>query len=220
MKPCIDQWSTVLTGQWNPHIFTVDWVAKNLLDSEESDDIQIQLGVSRGLPSHVRLISEHLVVVPAQERIQFHPRQPSSDHLIVLERTAMKTLAILSHTPVTGYGINFHFTEGPDAQYDRSLFNAPDYSRLLSMKLEPVQRRIIRRVRVDDDFLLNMTLNALEEGGLDIDLNFHCAVAPDTDMKAFSAEMIGKTVPYYDQALEILKNVYKLNLEPEADTDD
>ena len=32
MEAKIEQWSIVITGQWNPHIFSAEWVAKNLLE--------------------------------------------------------------------------------------------------------------------------------------------------------------------------------------------
>jgi len=220
MKPSIEQWSIVITGQWNPQILNADWVAKNLLSNKESNEIDIQLGITRGLASHVRLVTTDFILLPTRERIQFHPRVPSSDCIAVVEAIALKTLEVLPHTPVTGYGLNFHFEESSDGTFVRGIFDAPDYVELQKMNLKPVQRRATRNLKVDENSLLNLNLTLLDDGRLDVDMNFHNALGPDANLEEFVISMRGSSVRRYAQALKILEQVYNLKLDTESELDD
>ena len=219
MKAQVDQWSIVITGQWNPHIFGADWVAKNLLAQDEGE-IQIQVGLSRGFPIRLRMNTERFTLVPAQERVQFHPRSNETEDLSAVEEAALKTLRILPHTPVTGYGINFHFTDDLVGEFDADIFNARDYTRLRGMKYEALERKIVRKLRIDDQTYLNLTLILSDDAELDIDLNFHRSIVPGDQLDKLADELSGKLDSHYQLALNVLEHAYNLILELEGDVDD
>lgn len=219
MKAKIDQWSIVTTGQWNPHIFSAEWVTKNLLEQDEGE-IQIQVGFSRGFPVQLRLITERFTLVPAQDRIVFHPSTGSMKNLNALEAVALKTLDTLPHTPVTGYGINFHFYDDLCGDFDHNVFNADDYAKFGNLEFETLERKVFRKVKIDEKTILNLTLVSMENGGIDIDLNFHRSISANDRIAELKGELAGVIGSRYKTSLDILKNVYNLELDIEGSEDD
>lgn len=219
MKAKIDQWSIVITGQWNPHIFSAEWVTKNLLEQDEGE-IQIQFGFSRGFPVQLRLITERFTLVPAQDRILFHPSTGTMEDLNALEAVALKTLDTLPHTPVTGYGINFHFNDDLSGGFDPNLFNADDYAKYGNLEFKTLERKVFRKVKIDDKTTLNLTLISMEDGGIDIDLNFHRSISTNDVIFELKRELAGVIVSRYQTSLEVLKKVYNLELDIEGSDDD
>ena len=219
MKAKVDQWSIVITGQWNPHIFSADWVAKNLLEQDEGE-IQIQVGFSRGFPVRLRLITDRFTLVPAQDRILFHPSTGTMENLNALESVALKTLDTLPHTPVTGYGINFHFYDDLSEGFDHDVFNADDFAKFGKLEFETLDRKVFRKVKINEQTILNLTLVSMEDSGVDIDLNFHRSISTNDKIVELRGELSGSIGSRYQTALDLLKNVYNLELDIEGSEDD
>ena len=103
----------------------------------------------------------------------FHPSSGATEDLEAVEAVALKTLRALPHTPVTGYGVNFHFYDSLCGNFDHGVFNADDYVKLADRGFRTLERKILRKIEIDVKTVLNLTLLSMESGGLDIDLNFH-----------------------------------------------
>ena len=221
MKPRIETWAIVITGQWNPDILSAFWVRKNLLPEEHGNELEMQLGIGPGLRSSIRLIGESVILVPTRGRVELRPRECSDDCLGKVEEVALKVIELLPHTPVTGYGVNFGFSEERKDTFDYDIFNASDYVKLQGADLRPVQRRVTRNLKFEKGSNLNITFTQNgEEDGFKIDINIHHPVEPNTDMCAFAREMKNKTVRYKGRVLDILQSIYGLQLEEETDADD
>ncbi|MBX3176580.1 MAG: hypothetical protein KF886_04410 [Candidatus Hydrogenedentes bacterium] len=219
MKAMTEQWSIVITGQWNPHIFSAEWVAKNLIEKDESD-IKIQVGFSRGFPVRLRMITERFTLVPAQDRIVFHPAAGNEEDLKILEDVALKTLETLPHTPVTGYGVNFHFLDDSSGGFDHSLFNADDYEKYSKFDCETLDRKIFRKIKIDDQTILNLTLALIEDVKVDIDMNFHRSISANDRPDELKEKLSGSIISRYEKGLELLKKVYNFELDLEDFNDD
>ena len=208
--PVIDKWSIVITGLWNPYIFSPEWIVKNLLETEPEVEPQFEVSVGPGVASRVRIVFPGvMVVVPTRERIQFQPISPSDSFLTMLEKVAAKTLEALPHTPTNGYGINFGYKSISNNSID--LFDAADYSRLDQQGLTPTRRQIVRQLRCNDHCVLNLTMTYYsEKKEKEIMCNFHHeAKAGHIEPSALDQ----KALEYKRISEEVLANVYGLSLQ-------
>lgn len=207
--PAIDKWSIVITGLWNPYIFSPEWIVKNLLETEPEVEPQFEVSVGPGVASRVKILfPDMMFVVPTRERIQFQPISPSESFLTMLEKVAVKTLEVLPHTPISGYGINFGYKSISNNSI--TLFNASDYSELDKQQLRPTRRQIVRQLRCNAHCVLNLTMTYdSEKNEKDIMCNFH------HEAKAGHIEPCSlnqKALEYKKISEEVLENVYGLSL--------
>ena len=220
MISLVDRWSIVIAGLWNPHIFSPEWVAKNMLQKGDHDEIQIQIALGPGVAQKVRLVSDNVTIALMSERIQFHPKQPIDADVQSIENVALRTIDLLPHTPLSGYGVNFSFLEKDASSIDLELFDANDYPDLAELGFEPSRRQIVRILRVDPTCTLNLTFGSDGESEQPyvFDFNFHHQATKEG--KIDTAQIRGKAVAYKNRALGILEKVYGLTLQEESEEND
>ena len=183
--------------------------------------MQMELAIGPNISSRVRLLTNKVILVPSRDKILLYPRKLESEYFEKAEEMALEILTLLPHTPLRGYGVNFHFLESGTLGPSLDLFNADDYSELIRMGLNPIERRIIRNLKVDEICELNLTLiSNSDKGMLHIGCNFHHAMDSGVDVSGFVIKMRGKVSVYKSKIIQILDSVYGLNMEEELGTDD
>jgi hypothetical protein len=208
LKASLENWTIVLNGLWNLRLFGPEWVAANLFDNEH---LEVELLVRPGLHG-VRYTSRRnmLQFLPANDRIVVAVRSTSDDMLGNAERLAKAVLTTLPHTPVTGVGINFGFTEPAPSVDQLRIFEFTDNARLAGLA-SPVVATEIKRSFPYQGRRLNLT-QSIENTELKVHFNFHADVRDANEAATTLAGVSEKRQFSY----RLLQDVYGIDVEPEG----
>lgn len=225
MIPKPDGWSVIVTGQWNPHIFSPGWVGPNLFGLGSGAKIPVEVRFGPGAAAQFRLISDHVKLQTDNDRLVFLAGQPSIDDLGRAEEMAVKALELLPHTPVSGYGVNLAFQENSTTNLPQAFlefFNCDDFVSLQGFQTENAvkERYLVRKLSLGSCELNLKLTNWPEEDRAEIAFNFHHDLAEGTNILEFVNTVKGKSKEYETTAVEIAERAYGLSLDEETDEHD
>jgi hypothetical protein len=112
----------ITANKFNPSVLTQVWLVRNGILAEED------LGPSSFFPMAVQVQTPRFMLLAVPDFIQYAPVTPGSDGDLIL-RTMGGIARALPHTPFTGIGMNFVWTETPGidiAELTRRLFFRAD----------------------------------------------------------------------------------------------
>jgi hypothetical protein len=207
MKIDYTQWTIVVIGLWNRHIFSPKWVADNLFQVAQVET-QLIIGPTS---TPFRYSVGNVTLVPAGDRLIVGAKVNTDEALTLAESIGTKALGLLSHTPVSAVGVNFGFTEETPPPEFVALFQISDATKLADAGCEIVGTEILRKLNKNDS-VLNVKL-VHEKTTVRIHMNFHYDVASASDA---AEQLKGKLVPNRNTSLELLSQVYGLNVEEEV----
>ncbi|MFZ1747728.1 MAG: hypothetical protein WAU17_17560 [Nitrospirales bacterium] len=191
-----------MVGQWNPAIFSPDWVAHNLLHIE---NVEAQLAVGP-LVTNVRYQTETLLVIPQQDRLIVGGRNAEEATLLEMERCSKAALELLGHTPIRALGINFGFIESDPPTEMLRTFDLADAGALSDAGYQVRATDITRSIDIGST-ILKLKMSFSNEGTVRFHFNFTSQVA--TSQQA--AELLqGRVLDYRNKALDILSAVFNL----------
>jgi len=100
----------VIAGAWNPDILTPQWVASQAmgLQLDQNFPVNVQLAISNP-QQRPRFEFEGIEFTAARGAVTFFFDPNDAERVQKTVSTATKILALLSHTPVSGFGFNFNF---------------------------------------------------------------------------------------------------------------
>jgi hypothetical protein len=209
MKPKLDTWTIVIVGAWNVHVFSPEWVGKQLLDGKPMT-IEVPVGPS-GVK--VRYSAEGLNLVPSGDRLIVGV-QKADEHLIERAETAARNvLRLLPHTPVTAFGVNFGFHHAEPSDQLLGLFKLNDLDALSAFGCTIKRSNVVRSLEIAGA-VVNGTHSLDSDGHAETDLNFHHDV-PSADFAEKQLE--GRARKCLDLARKLLTSVYNCNLEEPDD---
>lgn len=209
MRAILNEWTIVAVGQWNPYIFSPSWMCHKLLNVEE---VQSEFAIGPTV-STLRYLTDRHVIIPGRDRFLVAVKDKTDENLIEAERIMMEALKLLNHTPVRSVGINFGFTESHLTVEVLNAFKLADTGRLSDAGYTPKATEILRRIKLDATDL-NLKLIYEEDKDLKIHLNFHGLVSSAEEAADKIKE---KTKNYRDRSLQLLKDVFDLELEEEGE---
>lgn len=184
-------------------IFTPEWITQKLTTVKE-----VAIEVPVGQPGlQPRLAFEGVTLKVDPRRLVVGVDAPQDDRLVTMERVAVAALTELPHTPITGVGVNFQFLEEEPEGLLLKAFEAPDLNPLADERFE-VKSSQIRRELHRDGLVTNLALNLTNEGKVLIDFNFHHGGNLETAKTFLDKRVVG----YKEQALDLLRRVYGLEL--------
>lgn len=199
--PNLGEWTVVLVGQWNPAIFSPDWVANTLLHVAE---IETQIGVGPGA-SNVRYRSPNLVVIPQPDRLIIASRNAEDSTLQEMEQASRTVLQLLAHTPIRAFGINFGFEENEPPPELLRTFNLNDSSALADGQYIIRSTEIVREIPIEPSVLrLKLTHS---EGSVKFHFNYTYQVA---NAQEGSQLLAGKVQECRTRTLNILSTVFNV----------
>lgn len=201
MKAMIESWGLVLAGHWNRMIFNPAWVNANVFHSEESELLLAFPPVATTYRHRQVDFEIHA------EKLIFKPLQLTDACLLRAEKMAVDTLGTLTHTPLVGAGLNFVFVESRPSNELVSLFNSADGTSLERNGWTPAERLLHRKL-TKDGRILNLSLSS-NGHGVSFAFNFNTDTA--NTMAALHA-VTGQHLACRDQALQIMKDIYSLEL--------
>lgn len=209
MQPPInsdENWNIVVAGQWNPRVFTPQWVGSQLLGDPQ---LEVLAQLLPGAPS-LQYRSGEVVVYPGDEAFMVVARHQTDDALRRTEAVVLTALRLLEHTPVAGVGINFTQMEAEPSERLLRLLPLADDEDLARFGCDTRQTDIARQLMVRDR-LVNVRMT-LSEQGVAISLNFHLDVRSAAQA---SAALTGQAVLCREVAAEFLHTVYDTTLRSE-----
>jgi len=205
MTPEFAEWTITLVGHWNVRIFSPEWVATNLFEVPE---VQAEVAIGPEL-GPIRYIWGNVVLVPSPHQLIVGMRDSERLTLEKASSVATNLLALLPHTPIRAFGINFGFIEENPSDDLVKLFQLSDSAKLSDMHCDILKTELHRAVQIDGK-LLNLLLG-LDNGKLSVRLNYHFNVtgAIDAKDKLFS----NAVVLLKSQSDSFLSQTYGLTLE-------
>jgi hypothetical protein len=204
MVPNITDWTVVMVGQWNPAIFSPEWVARKILNTET---IETELAVGP-TTTNVRYSTDKLLVIPQQDRLIIASRNTEEVSLLEMESRSRTVLQLLSHTPIRALGINFGFIESnPPVEMVRT-FDLSDSGALSDAGSIVKATTLIREIEIPAAILkLKMRLSG---GAIHFHFNFTHPVASAQEAGDI---LNGKVIEYRNSAVRMLDRVFNLQTE-------
>lgn len=203
----------VIVGGWNRHIFTQDWIKRYLFPKEE---FTIDMVVSQGFNAQFispRISSKEVEILFQENRLNFNPVENNNENVDRIQELALQLADYLPHTPVTGYGVNFLFTENEVSDDLINLMRPKDLEKIEqfggSLTSEQYSRHLMLNGRT-----LNITIR-FEGESVDFDFNFHFNIR---DLVAFKAGILETPIlKLRQEAVKFIAKVYSLELEGESE---
>jgi hypothetical protein len=205
MKAIRDAWNVVLAGNWNLAIFSPNWLSKNLFGSES---ITIEFPLVPGLPP--RFTVEGIVILSSTDRVMLAPKMLTDEAIKRTEDMACKLLNLLPHTPISALGVNFGFLEKEPSDELLQHFVDRDEALLADAGFEILIRTFSRKLVYQGQHINLSTI--VEPKEVKFDLNFHTDVQ---NAEQAQKSLTGKVLKHRATALQLLEQVYSLNLEDE-----
>jgi len=208
MQPVGDGHSFVISGHWNTRIFTPGWVRQNLCEDPQSE---VTLAISIDDPTAPQRLSfEGIHLFPHQARLDFKPEEPTLEVMIKCQRIARRALTLLSHTPVTGFGINFSFKETQEPERVTNRFIHRDAESIDSNMYQLTSTVIQRSFRIQQDAKLNLSVS-YDANEVRLDFNYHT----DAGNAVAAAEALVNDIVSRRHAatLNFIQNVYQFEMD-------
>jgi hypothetical protein len=210
MKIKSESYSLIIAGSWNRHIFTPEWVSRNIF---KADQVQIEFPINAIGP--LRFEYQKVRLIPAANRLLFIALDNQDETLKKIETMANSISDLLPHTPVTAFGINFGFVDNVANSVELlSIFNIADNERLSSVNAEIKLCMIQRKVIIDGTTIL-LTLSK-DPSNMNFDFNFHFDIKALVELKTIL--ITGKIIECRNLALKILKQAYEMELSTEGES--
>ncbi|MYB94663.1 hypothetical protein F4054_14530 [Candidatus Poribacteria bacterium] len=199
----------VIVGGWNRYIFTQDWIKRYLFPEEE---FKIDMLVSQDFNAQFispRILSKEVELLFQENRLNFNPVENNNENLDRIQEIALQLADYLPHTPVTGYGVNFLFTENEVSDDLINLIRPRDLEKIEqfggSLTGEQYNRHLMLNGRI-----LN-TIIRLEGENVDFDLNFHFNIRDLLGFKSAISET--SILELKQEAAQFITEIYNLELE-------
>lgn len=203
----------VIVGGWNSYIFTPDWIKRYIFPGEQ-EKFTVDMIVSRGFNAQSispRILSKEVEILLQENRLNFNPVENNNENLDRIQEIALQLADYLPHTPVTGYGVNFLFTENEVSDDLINLIRPRDLEKIEqfggSLTGEQYNRNLTLNGRT-----LN-TIVRLEGESVDFDLNFHFNIRNLVEFKAGISET--PILELKQEAIQFITEIYSLELEGE-----
>lgn len=204
IRPNLPEWTIVVVGQWNPAIFSPDWVARELL---RVTVIETQLAAGPQI-SGVRYQSPTLVVIPQPNQLILGARSDTDVTLVEMETAMQAALRSLIHTPIQGVGVNFGFIETDPSVELIQTFDIRDSGALAENHLR-VRRTAITREIEWGSATLNLKMS-FAEGQVAFHFNYTYAT---TSAEEGANLLTGKVMECRNKSSDILSTIFELEAE-------
>lgn len=204
MKANIEQWTIVVTGEWNVNIFKPEWLAKYIF---ETNKIDIEMAIAPGRQI-MRLLLDDFILIPSTERLVLGFKNTSRETLKMGEQYIIKILDMLKHTPISGMGVNFGFYEPSPNTFLLDLFKLQDVNRLSKNEYQVSRTEIIRSIALKDT-LLNVN-HIYDNGEVYINMNYHHDIIVS---EMLCEKMHDQVLAYHDHSLKYIKDIYDTVME-------
>lgn len=194
----------MIVGAWNPAILRPPWIGEHVaLDNQITAEMTIGPG-----PVSLRYRLGDMTLTCSSDRLVIVPTRPEDGVLQAAEDAAIRILELLTHTPVTGLGVNFKFLEENANHQLLDVFDTPDRGRLADHDCA-VSKTSVTRSLQSPNGVLNFGLE-FDGNVVSMLANFHTEVTSTTDAVD---SLRGKATRCREYFVQLLADVYGCELE-------
>ena len=202
----------VIVGGWNAHIFNPEWISRYLFDGKkEKLKVDILAELSHGFnPQFVsqRVSSKEVRIQLQGNKLSLRPIENKDKYFKRIEEIALLLADYLPHTPVSGFDMNFVFTENKVSEDLKNIIRPKDLSKIEEFGASLIGQHYTRSLELDS-MILNFTIE-LKDKRITLKLNFHTDIRDLAQFKTKISETSVLTMK--EKAVEFIMSVYNLEL--------
>ena len=205
----------VIVGGWNAHIFfflNPDWIRRYLFDGKKE---KLKVDILPELPyvfnpefASQRVSSTEIRIQLQGNKLSLSPIENRDKHFKRIEEIALLLADYLPHTPVSGFGINFVFTEDRISEEVKDIIPPKDLGKIEKFGASLIGQQYTRSLELDS-MILNFTIE-LKDQRITFKLNFHTDIRDLAQFKTKISETSVLTMK--EKAVEFIVSVYDLEL--------
>lgn len=192
----------VITGAWNPAIFSTEWIASELFGKAVGETVEVLqlVNVARADAPLAQYI-EGIGVSCTPQRLEVYVNESSDEAFQRAEALANKVLTVLGHTPLDALGVNFAYRDETVSELMEDMLETGEG---LESDFKVLSRSATSQLDLGDGCVLNW-LRRLDPAGFFAEFNFH---HPGLNRDNFSARITGALSKYKKQATQIMERYY------------
>lgn len=192
----------VLVAQFNPAIFTPQWIARFLFDKKEGEDMEVLEMIAQSERGIAKFsFFEGVAISVASERTELLALNGQPETLANVESVLLKMLDVLPHTPLSAIGCNLNYVDDSAAENVTSFFQTPEglegegklNLRQSTVQLQLVAPEILNFSRIMTDQNVRYTFN------------YH---RPETDLERYKEFVPGLIAKSIQHSETLLKSYY------------
>ena len=202
----------VIVGGWNAHIFNPNWIRRYLFDGKkEKLTVDILAALPNGFNPQLaspRVSSKEVRILLQGNRLNFIPIKNKNEIFKRIEEIALRLADYLPHTPVTGYGVNFVFTDNGISEDLKNIIRPKDLGKIEKIGALLIGQQYTRNLELNGS-ILNFTIE-LKDKKVTFKLNFHTDIRDLAQFKTKIAET--PILELKQKAAEFISEIYSLEL--------
>lgn len=179
MQALTSEWSIVLVGSWNVAILNPNWLATEIYAQEQ---VHVDVMIA-GMNPAIRVRHGRTIITPHSDRVTISCTEATGDAIAEAEQVAVTLLRKLPVTPLAAIGANFAFTVADPPEALTKVFNFNDRQALVSAEASVISADVVRKMSIKDQ-IANLRLQQVEDGTMNIYLNFHTDVLSSNEAVA------------------------------------
>lgn len=192
----------VVTGAWNPAIFSTEWIARELFGKAVGQTIEVLQLVNVARPdAAVAQYIDGIGIACNQQRLEIYVNEASEAAFAKAEGLATNVLTVLGHTPLDALGVNFAYRDETISETMQDMLQTREG---LEGDFKVLSRSATSQLDLGDGCVLNW-LRRVDPTGFFAELNFH---HPGLNRDNFAARIGGSISKYKKQATQIMGRYY------------
>lgn len=204
MKLDLRNATLVFLGAWNPAIFQPPWIAKYLHEKPEGERVEGSevTVLSPSGPKRIFFIDD-IGLSALSDRIEIFLNADNDDARGRAESVAIRLLSVLPHTPLGGFGVNYHYIE-PDPEAE--LLDKFVTAEKINEHYKILNRNFSSALEMPNGVVLNLSRH-VSDTEVVLDFNYHYQ---RIDRSAVEAAIQGIIKKHLDSSLETLEKLFDL----------
>ncbi len=202
----------VIVGGWNAHIFNPNWIRRYLFDGEKE---KLKVDILAELPNGFnpqfasqRVSSKEVRIQLQGNKLSLSPIEDNDKYYKKTEEIALLLADYLPHTPVSGFGMNFVFTDNEVSKELKKIIRPKDLGKIEGFGASLISQQYALSLELDE-MILNLTIE-LKDKKVTFKLNFHTDIRDLTEFKTKISET--SVLKMKEKAIEFIVSVYNLEL--------
>jgi len=204
MKLDLRNATLIVLGAWNPAIFQPAWTARYLYEKPEGERVsasEVTVLTPAG-PKRIIFIDD-VGLSSSTDRVEIFLNADNDTTRSLAENVAIRLLSVLPHTPLGGFGVNYHYIE-PDP--DAELLDKFLTSEKINEHYKILKKSFSSALEMPDGVKLNLARH-VSESEVIIDFNYHYE---RINRETFPATIEGMLKGHLDSSLATLEKLYDL----------
>ena len=214
MRLITEQLSLILVGGWNPSILQPNWLAKEIFQIAEGEDVPATVGFPLSFGGPPKVSMQGVTFIPASDNLSILPGQPAVQSFQAAENFATNLLRTLPHTPITAFGENYVYVEDHPNRELLNIFSLDDdiETRIGGEGIDYSQLSISKSINLNG-CLLNLKRSFVDDV-VTFSFNFHYEVSSAAEAR----EKLPGTLMNNYTLCQTVMGSYGIDLENTGDT--